>query len=68
MEDLIKALQIFAKYTDKKDPIYCNDEMLVVLVVPSEVADEDIEELKRLGFFANIENGEHFYSLRFGGC
>ena len=62
MEDLIKAFQIFAKYTDKKHPIYCNDETLFVLVAPAEVSDEDIEELKILGFRANIENGEHFYS------
>ncbi len=58
MEDLIKALQILAKYTDKKYPTYCKDELLHVEVEPAKVSAEDIEELERLDFHANIENGE----------
>lgn len=65
MEDLIKALQIFLKYTNDKNPTYCCDECLHVNVSPKAVTEEDIEKLNKLGFKENYEE-ECFYSFKFG--
>jgi len=51
MDDLIKALHIFRKYTDKKYPIGCEHDVLYVYVDPADVSDEDIKELDKLALF-----------------
>lgn len=69
MEDLIKSLQIFSKYiTDdygRKNPTTCEHDMLFVNCVrPKQVSEEDIEELKTLGFVSYEDFA--FVSYRFG--
>lgn len=65
MEDLIRALQIFAKYTDANHPTTCEHDMLIVNVVaPGTVSDEDKEELQRLGFIPYEDFA--FISYRYG--
>ena len=45
MEDLIKALQIFVKYSNPRNPCHCEHDIL-----PATVSKEDKEELDKLGF------------------
>lgn len=75
MEDLIKALQIFAKYSKDKRPTTTMHNMLVVnCVSPRDVSLEDIIELAKLGFYPEFMDddddtnysGNFFYSNRFG--
>lgn len=67
MDDLIAALTIFRKYTDSLNPTGCDHDVLYVYVDPLDVTDEDLEQLEKLGFFAE-EDDEHFYSYRFGSA
>jgi hypothetical protein len=71
MEDLIKALQIFAKYADLNDrnPLHCSHDQLTICagVTPENVSEEDVISLDALGFFVN-EQGDCFISFRFGSC
>lgn len=53
MEDLIKALQIFLKYGNPRNPTHCEHDVLTVYINPEVVSDED---------------GEHFISYRYGSC
>lgn len=66
MEDLIKALQIFLKYSQDQYPTHCEHDELIVNVQPNLVSAEDLVELKRLSF--NPHPDGHFYSFRFGSC
>lgn len=72
MEDLIKALQIFAKYGNPEYPTHCEHDVLEVCgIKPEEVSDEDKAELKKLGFTIGDPNGcgeEGFCSYRFGSA
>lgn len=65
MNDLIKALQIFAKYTDAKTS--CEHDILYVQVSPDDVTDEDKVELEKLGFQVDTDL-DNFSSYRFGSC
>ena len=65
MEDLIKALQIFLKYGNKKYPTSCEHDMLYVDVDPSIVSDKDKKTLDELGFFFDDEN-DCFASFKYG--
>lgn len=52
MEDLIKALQIFLKYTNLQNPTNCeHDAMIIYEIGFDEVDPSDREELDKLGFF-----------------
>lgn len=65
MNDLIKALQIFLKYSDNIYPTTCEHDMLFVnCVKPDDVSHEDLAELSKLGFepFEDFA----FVSFRFG--
>jgi len=66
MKDLIKALQIFLKYTDTKYPTACSHDVLYVMCDPNDVSNEDIKELDKLGFFINDVDG--FSSYKYGSC
>ena len=66
MEDLIKALQIFSKYTDTKFPTHCEHDALYVMVDPSKVSGEDLEALEGLHFSAH--DGEIFISSWYGSA
>ena len=68
MEDLIKALVIFSKYTHTNNPTICeHDELMIVGVDATDVSDEDHNELDRLGFFWS-ESDEIYKSFRFGSA
>lgn len=69
MKDLIKALTILAKYMDDnvRNPTYCEHDELMVMVMPEDVSQEDVEQLDKLGFFPSEED-ECFKSFRFGSC
>jgi hypothetical protein len=63
MDDLIKALTIFKKYTDSACPTQCHNDELLVIVSPDQVTEEDIKLLKELSF---IPDCGCFISYRFG--
>lgn len=65
MEDLIKALQIFLKYCNKKYPTSCEHDVLYVDIDPSVVSDEDKKTLDELGFFVD-EGNDCFASFKYG--
>lgn len=67
MNDLIKALQIFAKYTDTRCPTSCEHDILYVQVSSEEVTEEDKIELEKLGFRVD-DDLDNFSSYRFGSC
>lgn len=68
MEDLIKALQIFAKYTDSDYPTHCEHDTLYVLVDPEDVSEEDMEKLEELHFIPDCEYPYMFISYMFGSA
>lgn len=65
MEDLIKALQIFLKYGNKKYPTSCEHDILYVDIDPGVVSYEDKKTLDELGFFVDDEN-DCFASFKYG--
>lgn len=71
MKDLIKALQILAKYAnDSATPTACGHDEFVVSgcgIELEKVAEEDQQELEKLGFHYDSEY-EAFASFRFGNC
>lgn len=66
MEQLIKALTIFLKYGNPDYPTYCSSETLYVAINPAIVSQEDLDELKELGFVPNDDWEESFKSTFFG--
>ena len=72
MEDLIKALQIFAKYEpttkfNRKYPTRCEHDVLYVCGIrANDVSDEDKAELKKLSFTNDMHYPDTFSSFRFG--
>ena len=66
MNDLIKALTIFAKYGNPYSPTHCEHDELFVMINPDDVSDEDKATLDDLGFHPN--DGENFVSYRFGSA
>lgn len=68
MGDLIKAFQIFSKYSKSKYPTNCSHDLLFVDVNPELVSKEDIKILDTLGFFISQEFDDGFSSFRFGSC
>lgn len=67
MDDLIKALQIFRKYTDAKYPTGCEHDVLYVYVDPNIVTGEYIVKLKDFGFDVDDDLG-CFSSYLFGSA
>lgn len=65
MKDLIEALQIFLKYSDKPYPSSCEHDIFRIHVDPNIVSDEDITKLEELGFTIE-ESNECFYSFKYG--
>lgn len=69
MKDLIEALQIFLKYGNPYAPTHCEHDVLTVMIDPSDVTDEDILKLEKLGFNVGSDYGEEmFTSFRFGSA
>jgi hypothetical protein len=73
MNDLIEALQIFAKYLAPDDyanraPTQCSHDQLSVNLRADQVTDQtDRARLGELGFYADAEQ-DMWYSFRFGSC
>ena len=68
MKDLIKALQIFAKYKNVKWPTHCEHDILMIMdVTQDEPSEEDIKTLDELGFFWS-EEYDCWASFRFGSA
>lgn len=67
MEELIKALQIFSKYTDADHPTGCEHNILRIYVSPWDVSTEDKAILKKLGFSQEPEF-DCFYSVKYGSA
>lgn len=68
MEDLIKALQIFAQYGNPENPTNCSRyELAIMYIDPKQVSDAHIAELDKLGFFINTDE-YYFMSFRFGSA
>ncbi len=68
MNDLIKALQIFAKYEDLNHPLQCeHDKLYVAGINPRIVSDEDIQALRDLDFYVD-DTMSTFFSYRYGSC
>jgi hypothetical protein len=68
MEDLIKALQIFLKYGNPRNPTHCEHDVLYICGIETEkVTDEDKAELEKLGFFYD-DDDEGFQSFRYGSA
>jgi len=67
MEDLLRAFQVFRKYTSYRRPTTCEHDVLYVLVKAEEVSTEDIKTLENLGFDVD-ENTGNFRSDRFGSA
>ncbi len=67
MNDLIKAFQIFAKYTDDDHPTMCEHDIMYVNVEADIVTNEDVTLLEQLYFYVDEDNN-NFYSTRFGSC
>lgn len=65
MDDLIKALQILAKYEKPEYPLQCEHDILYVMIDPESVPMDDVIELQALGFEPDFEEG-HFYSHHYG--
>jgi hypothetical protein len=68
MQDLIKALQIFAKYTDAYAPLHCSyDKLTICEVSIDDMHSDDIAAVQALGF--DWDEGEDcWYSFRFGSA
>jgi len=68
MEDLIKALCIFAKYDPPKNPTLCEHGILIVFVDPKVVSIEDRARLDDLSFGIEVASDKYFVSYRFGSA
>lgn len=67
MEDLLKALQILAKYHHGKYPTGCDHDVMYCYVNPEFVSPVDCATLESLGFIADHDNNV-FYSYKYGSA
>jgi hypothetical protein len=69
MNDLIEALQIFAKYGNPYSPTHCEHDVLTIMIDPAVVSAEDKARLNELDFAPYGEYGDDvFTSFRFGSA
>lgn len=71
MENLVRAFQIFLKYSRDEYPTSCEHDVMYVHVSPSVVSTEDKAELDRLGFYSSEDEGldlDNFLSYRYGSA
>lgn len=67
MDDLIEALTILRKYGNPSYPTHCEHDVLIIVGIDqSQVSNEDIARLDRLGFF--IGEYDAFQSYKFGSA
>jgi hypothetical protein len=68
MENLIKALQIFLKYGNPRNPTHCEHDVLYICGInPVDVSEADKLELDTLGFFIDNQD-ECFKSYQYGSA
>ncbi len=67
MNDLIEALQIFAKYSNEEWPTHCEHDILMISDVQNDISQEDKDKLEKLGFHWSDEF-DCWVSYRFGSC
>lgn len=67
MQDLIEALQIFAKYTDTEYPTDCHKNELMICNIERPISTEDVKRLKELSF-TYYDEGGGWISARFSNC
>jgi hypothetical protein len=68
MQDLIKALQIFAKYTDTHSPTHCEHDTLTICgVTKGDMSEADRAAVETLGFLWDPCE-ECWFSFRFGSA
>jgi hypothetical protein len=68
MINLIKALQIFAKYKNLQFPTHCeHDVLFVVGITKDEVSKEDQGKLDTLGFMYS-DNEDSWISFMYGSA
>lgn len=65
---LIEAFTIFRKYGNPGWPTHCDHDVMLVLVDPKLVSEEDKVRLEKLGFFVGEEWPDSFTSFRFGSA
>lgn len=63
-DDLKKAIELFSQHPGSKiSPFHCEHDELWVMCDPTEFTEEELEDLKELGF---IVSEDSFMSHRFG--
>lgn len=68
MENLIKALQIFMKYSNRKYPTHCEHDILFIVgYTKEEISENDREELASLGFEWSDEYSTYI-SFKYGSA
>ena len=68
MDDLIEALQIFAKYKKEKWPTHCEHDTLHVMAIGrDELSEDDAARVGELGFLWSDED-DGYISFRFGSA
>jgi hypothetical protein len=65
MKKLVRALQIFNRYTDSEFPTSCEHNQMFVHVDPKQVNQSDITELENIGFEVDYDL-ECFVSNKYG--
>ncbi len=68
MNDLIEALMILNKYDNPPSPVHCEHDIMLIMVDPDLVSDEDKGRLEDLGVFVSTEHPECFASYKFGSA
>jgi hypothetical protein len=68
MKDLIEALNIFLKYGNPDYPTHCQHDVLLVMIDPALVSDEDKIRLDQLSFVPEKGMDPCFRSFRYGSC
>ncbi len=68
MNELITALQIFAKYSDSSYPTHCEHDVLMITdISEQQMATADVEAVQKLGFFWS-EEYDSWVSYKFGSA
>lgn len=66
LSDLIAALTIFLKYGDVSNPTNCQHDEMRIFPGSSEITENDLKELEKLGFAPDDDIQGAFISNRFG--
>ena len=67
MEKLIEALNIFLKHGNHQSPTHCEHDVLMVVGIPRDLPDQDVERLVELEFCWSTEY-DCWISFRYGSA